>query len=255
MDAIIEFVRVNWKIILDCILAVVFYILFYTYINKSRLNIRQYVVGGIFYFLLFIGLLFDLKSLIIMTSASLVLFIVAYVNNFRADIKRTLFATNFKRNTPKSVTKIKQEEKEELLNQLVSALLTMSTDRIGAIITIERNQNLDEFIKKGVLIRSNVTSELLLTIFHPGTALHDGAVVIRGNKIEAASVYFTLTTKAMSGRYGSRHRAAVGVSEISDAITFIVSEETGRISFTQDGEIEPINRDSLHKIISDLLEF
>jgi diadenylate cyclase len=254
LGEILKFVTTNWRIIVDCFLAILFYLIFYTYFNKFKLNVRQYLVGGLFYLLLFVGMILNLKSVMIISFLILNLFIVAFVNNFRADIKKTLFATNFKKNLPKNVVKIKQEEKDELINQLVAALLTMSTDRIGAIITVERTQNLDEYIKKGVTIRSNVTTELILTIFYPGTALHDGAVVIRGNKIEAASVYFTLTSKPMSGRYGSRHRAAVGISEASDAITFIVSEETGRISFTQDGEIEPINRDSLQKIITELLD-
>lgn len=78
----------------------------------------------------------------------------------------------------------------------------------------------------------------MITIFYPGTRLHDGAVVIRGNKIVAASVYYSPTTKPLIGKYGSRHRASIGISEICDAVTIVVSEETGRISIAYNGEIE-----------------
>jgi len=91
-----------------------------------------------------------------------------------------------------------------------------------------------------------------MTIFYPGTRLHDGAVIIRDNVIYAASVYYTPTTKALSGKYGSRHRAAIGISEISDSITIVVSEETGRISIAQNGELESVSPD---KFIERLTEY
>ena len=87
-----------------------------------------------------------------------------------------------------------------------------------------------------------VSQELLLTIFYEGTRLHDGAVVIHGNEIVAASVFFTPTTKPFAGKYGSRHRAAIGISEISDAVTVVVSEETGRISFAVNGSLESVDQ-------------
>ena len=98
-----------------------------------------------------------------------------------------------------------------------------------------------------------VTFELLITIFYPGTRLHDGAVVIKGDKIIAASVYYTPTTKPLTGKYGSRHRAAIGISEISDAVTVVVSEETGRISIAYNGNIENYSPDNFYKAFENIM--
>ena len=84
----------------------------------------------------------------------------------------------------------------------------------------------------------------MLTIFYPGTRLHDGAVVIKRDFILAASVYYTPTTKPLTGKYGSRHRAAIGISEITDSVTVVVSEETGRISLAVAGELIPVNNET-----------
>jgi diadenylate cyclase len=255
VEGFLDFLKANWLLITDCVIAVALYLLLYLFFKKFKLNMRQYAVGGIVYLVLFIGLTLHLRSIAIVASGTLILFLISFASNFRNDIRKFFYSTNFKKASPKNPNRINEDEKEYLLDQLESALLTMSTDQIGAIITIERNQSLDEYIKKAVTIHSVVTTELLLTIFYPGTALHDGAVVIRGNKIEAAAVYFTISTKILSGKFGARHRAALGISEVSDAVTLVVSEETGRISFTKDGELEPINRDNLHKILKDLLDF
>ena len=92
--------------------------------------------------------------------------------------------------------------------------------------TFEKNMSLENFTKSGTPVNAPVTQELLLTIFYPGTRLHDGAVIIKGDVIKAASVYYTPTTKPLTGKYGSRHRAAIGISEVCDAVTVVVSEET-----------------------------
>ena len=129
-----------------------------------------------------------------------------------------------------------------LYKNIESAVLSLSNARIGAIMTFEKNTDLKDIMKNGVPIHAPVTPEILLTIFYPGTRLHDGAVVIHGNEIIAASVFFTPTTKPFAGKYGSRHRAAIGISEVSDAVTVVVSEETGRISFAVNGDLESVNQ-------------
>jgi diadenylate cyclase len=106
--------------------------------------------------------------------------------------------------------------------------------------TFEKNMSLENFTKSGTPVNAPVTQELLLTIFYPGTRLHDGAVIIKGDVIKAASVYYTPTTKPLTGKYGSRHRAAIGISEVCDAVTVVVSEETGTISFASGGELKKI---------------
>ena len=109
-------------------------------------------------------------------------------------------------------------------------------------------------MKNGVAVKAPVSTELLQTIFYPGTRLHDGAVVIHGNEIVAASVFYTPTTKAFAGKYGSRHRAALGISEISDAVTVVVSEETGRISFAVNGTLETVDQANFLRVFENLMD-
>ena len=124
---------------------------------------------------------------------------------------------------------------------------------IGALLTFERKDKEKDIIKNGSKIDAPVTFEILVTIFYPGTRLHDGAVVICGNKIVAASVYYTPTTKPLTGKYGSRHRAALGISEISDAVTVVVSEETGRISIAYNGILESYSPDNFYKAFENIM--
>lgn len=142
-------------------------------------------------------------------------------------------------------------DRKALYRKINDAVITLSRQRIGALICIERNTDLDDFIKSGTTLDASVSPELLLTIFYNGTRLHDGAVIIRRDKIIAASVYFTPTTKPLTGKYGSRHRAAIGISEMSDSITIIVSEETGRISIANGGELTSVTADNFLRVLED----
>lgn len=135
---------------------------------------------------------------------------------------------------------------EDLYKTINETVLYLSKHKIGAIITFERKDNLTDISKNGTLLYAPVNYELLITIFYPGTRLHDGAVVIRGNTILAASVYYTPSTKPLIGKYGSRHRAAIGISDICDAITVVVSEETGRISIAYNGELESFTPETFY---------
>lgn len=136
---------------------------------------------------------------------------------------------------------LSKEQKYQLILETVKHL---SRTKTGAIITFEKTTNLNDVAKTGTILNAPICQELLATIFYPGTRLHDGAVIIRGDKILAASVYFQPTTRALTGKYGARHRAAFGISEISDAVTIVVSEETGRISLTYKGTMESCTYDS-----------
>lgn len=140
-----------------------------------------------------------------------------------------------------------------LYKNIETAVISLSNARIGAIMTFEKNTSLKDIMKNGVPIHAPVTPEILLTIFYPGTRLHDGAVVIHGNEILAASVFFTPTTKPFAGKYGSRHRAAIGVSEVSDAVTVVVSEETGRISFAVNGDLEAVNQTNFLRVFENYM--
>lgn len=142
-------------------------------------------------------------------------------------------------------------DREEVYKKVESAIRTLSKQKIGALITFERNDDLSEIMKNGTILNAPVNSELLQTIFYPGTRLHDGAVIIRGDKIAAASVYFTPTSRPLTGKYGSRHRAAYGISETTDSVTIVVSEETGRISIAFQGELTPVAPDELLRIFEE----
>lgn len=139
-----------------------------------------------------------------------------------------------------NVTTLSSSDKELLVNQLYEACKQMSEDHTGALISFEREQSLMDYIASGVEINADINSDLLLTIFMDGTRLHDGAVIIQGNQIRCASAFFPQTHRELSPKYGARHRAALGVSEVTDALTIVVSEETGTISFAIRGELIPI---------------
>ncbi|WP_259545461.1 sporulation-specific diadenylate cyclase CdaS [Heyndrickxia sp. FSL K6-6286] len=125
---------------------------------------------------------------------------------------------------------------------LTTTVQHLSKDKHGALIIVERLDPLDNIIQKGIPIRAMVSPKLLESIFYPGNPLHDGAVLIRGNVVDSAANVLPLTSKLIhEGKYGTRHRAAIGLSEQSDALVLVVSEETGKISFSLDGKLYPIN--------------
>jgi len=127
----------------------------------------------------------------------------------------------------------------ELAEELLSSVEFLSKRKVGALITIERNVNLTPFINKALWINADFSKELLTSIFIPSTPLHDGAVIIRGNKILCAKTYYPSTERTdLPMTYGTRHRAAIGISEQSDALTIVVSEETGFVSVTINREME-----------------
>ncbi|MFA6738857.1 MAG: diadenylate cyclase [Bacilli bacterium] len=144
-------------------------------------------------------------------------------------------------------------DKDIFFKEINEAVLTLSATKTGALITFEKKDSLEHYIQAGEPVDAPLSSELLRTIFYPGTPLHDGAVIIRGMTIIAASVYYSPTLKALRGKFGARHRAALGISEITDAITVVVSEETGRISIAKNGEIIVINRDNFAEVLAENL--
>jgi diadenylate cyclase len=131
-----------------------------------------------------------------------------------------------------------EEDVEKLVGEVVRAAKIMSARKIGALMVIERQTGLVEFIETGIKIDGLVTSELLLNTFVPNTPLHDGAVILRGNRLVAASCFLPLSENPnLSRELGTRHRAAIGVTEVSDSLVVLVSEETGVISVAEDGRL------------------
>jgi len=144
----------------------------------------------------------------------------------------------------------------EAYDDIVLAAMTLSSRKVGALVVLERNVGLQNYIDTGVALRAALSYDLLVTIFDPHTPLHDGAVIIRSHKVEAASCFLPLTLNPrLSKELGTRHRAAIGVTEDTDAAAVVVSEETGVISFVQNGEITRyLNSSSLRELIRNALE-
>ena len=127
---------------------------------------------------------------------------------------------------------------DKTLNEIISASFEMGRSKTGALIVIEVNSPLEEYERTGITVDGVVSSQLLVNIFEHNTPLHDGAVIIRGDRVQSATCYLPLSdNRSLSKELGTRHRAGVGISEVTDALVIIVSEETGKVSVAQNGEL------------------
>jgi len=162
--------------------------------------------------------------------------VFALIVLFQADIRRTL--AHFGR-TPFISYLTRAEGADEMVEEVAVAAGMLASQRTGAIIAIERAIGLRNYIEGGIPLDANVTYDLLVTIFRPGTPLHDGAVIVQGDRVAAAACFLPLTVNPKVSRdFGTRHRAAIGLTEETDAVAIIVSEETGRISLALGGQID-----------------
>lgn len=149
--------------------------------------------------------------------------------------------------------KLMNSEKSKLISELSDAVSVFSQTHTGALISIQMQDSLHEYAIRGVMMNAETTKELLGNIFYPKTPLHDGAVIIEGDKITAASVFFPSTNSQVISTYGARHRAALAISELSDCITIIVSEETGEISIARFGMITKVDEKELTLYLNEQL--
>jgi diadenylate cyclase len=177
---------------------------------------------------------FDTVSWLIRNLAGYVVF--AAIVLFQAEIRRTLAnlgRARFFRYFSRTVGN------DELVEELVVAATVLASQRTGAIIAVERDIGLRNYIEGGIPLDATVTSDLLLSIFQLKSPLHDGAVIVQGDRIAAAGCFLPLTVNpAISKNFGTRHRAAIGLTEESDAAAVVVSEETGRITLALDGHVD-----------------
>lgn len=149
----------------------------------------------------------------------------------------------------RNIINYKQDLKESYIsssdntrNQIADAVMYLSSKKIGALITLERHNSLDQYAERAIQLNADVSKELLINIFIPNTPLHDGAVIIRGNKIRCAGAYYVLTQDSeINKTTGSRHRAALGISENTDSLSIVCSEETGHISVATEGMLLKMN--------------
>ena len=140
---------------------------------------------------------------------------------------------------------------EETVSEIVLAVTSLSARRVGALIVLERREGLKNYIENGSRIDSVVSYELLVTLFAPGTPMHDGAVIVSGDRVAAAASFLPLSLKeGLPKRFGTRHRAAIGITEETDAIAILVSEERGTISLARGGELqEDLDAKSLRDLL------
>ena len=168
---------------------------------------------------------------------SMTMLMVALPVVFQPELRRTLEQIGRGRLFRKQI-ELDEAELNDMIEAVANAAMIMGQRKVGALIVFERAVGLEERIETGVKIDGLVTDSLLLNIFEKDTPLHDGAVIIRGNRIVAASCLLPLTdARGLSQELGTRHRAAIGISEQSDALVVVVSEETGTVSVTRNGEI------------------
>ncbi len=184
--------------------------------------------------------------------------LVAVLVIFQPELRRVLEKMG---KVPMTLNNIVEEgvQKDEIVRtvqEVASACGSLSASRTGALIVMERNTKIGEIISTGVMLDSVVSKELLGNLFVPNTPLHDGAVVIRDNMIKAAACFLPLTqNKNLSSELGTRHRAGLGLSEVSDAAVIIVSEETGTISLARSGQLlRHLNPERLENILLDYLQ-
>ncbi|MGX9358370.1 diadenylate cyclase [Mycoplasma sp. 128] len=150
--------------------------------------------------------------------------------------------------------KVSKSSKIRLIHQLKESLEFLSKHKTGAIITIEMKERLDNLRTDGVIIDANISSSLIISIFNKHTPLHDGAIIIRDNKIVYAATYYKITKKSIDNKYGARHRAALGISEISDSVTLVVSEENGNITLARNGSLNLIAIDQLQESLVNIFK-
>ena len=162
--------------------------------------------------------------------------VIALVVIFQPEIRRGL--EHLGRGSVFVKTRKQNEEQEHLIEALDFAMQYMAKRRIGALISIEQNTGLEEYIETGIKLDAKVSGQLLINTFIPNTPLHDGAVIIENNRIAVAAAYLPLSeSSTIPKELGTRHRAAVGISEVTDALTIVISEETGEVSFTLNNEL------------------
>lgn len=234
-------------------------------IQKSLKNTRAWVIAKGIFILAIIYLCSSILGLSVIETlfqGAISLSVLAAIILFEPEIKKFLEELGTKK--PKDIihwinTKEPLDNKrysEKTIKEILDACNVMSEAKTGALIIMEQDSILNEYINTGIRVNADITSQLLINIFEHNTPLHDGAVIIRKNKIVSATCYLPLSDNSkINKKLGTRHRAGIGLSEITDAIVIIVSEETGQISFVKDGTLKHgVSLDTLHNLLNSYQE-
>ncbi len=238
----IYFPRIRVIDIIEIALIAIAVYFFLTWIKRTR---AYTLLKGILIVVIFVILanLFQMTTIQWLLSRIASIALITLVIIFQPELRKALESLGT-RNILRSILKLSANTNsvelftDRTIGEVVRAVAEMSEAKTGALIVIEQVILLNEYIETGIPLDSTITSQLLTNIFEHNTALHDGAVIIRGDRIVAATCYLPLSDNpTISKRLGTRHRAGVGISEVSDSFTIIVSEETGRISVAYDGSL------------------
>lgn len=212
------------------------------------------IAFGIFFLSLafYLAQIFKLRTVHYMLDYLFANIVIIVVILFQSEIRKVL--ANFGRNP--LFRRFYSDSLEETFAEIVLAATTLSASKTGALIVIERETGLRDYNEKGVKLDAVFSYELLVSIFNVTSPLHDGAVVVQGRRISAARVFLPLTQRLFSDeRFGSRHRAALGITEVTDAVAVVVSEETGGVSVARDGKItEELGKEELRRLLLNLFK-
>ena len=233
---------IGWSDVAEMIILafLIYHILLWIKTTRAWTLVKGFIV--IFAFLL-LAVIWEMDTILWIAGKVFDIGILAVVIVFQPELRKALEQLGQKNIITDLLNLDNQKEEKELFSDktaeaIVKACVEMSKVKTGALIVIENNVPLGEFERTGIPLDAQMSSQLLLNIFEHNTPLHDGAIIVRGNRIVAATCYLPLSDNmTLSKELGTRHRAAVGVSEVSDAMTVVVSEETGAISITQYSEI------------------
>ncbi len=234
MDKIISFLENNYivKLIIDSyfVLLLISLIIFLVLKVKKALNLL--IIGLILLVIYFISIIFDLPMSTVFYEPLTSVYVLICVIILAPDLRKLLEYHKKSENKNDMIVSSTQATKEAI----VDAVFHMSSMKVGALITIEQHNSLDQYAERAIQLNSDISRELLEQIFIKDSPLHDGGVIIRGNKIVCAGAYYVLTQDdTLDKTIGSRHRAGVGISEVTDSLTIIVSEETGRVHVANAG--------------------
>lgn len=247
------FTNIRMRDVVDIIIvAIIFYRLF-TLIKETR---AEQLIKGIIFLLVLtkVSEWLELFTINWILSNAMTLGAIAILVVFQPELRRGLEYLGRSSLFNKSLIEIRGESLSEIVEEIVEAVASLSRQKIGALIVIENQTGLNEVADTGTEIDGYVSSDLLINIFIPNTPLHDGAVIIKEDKIKAAACFLPLTeNNTLSRELGTRHRAALGISEKSDSLSIVVSEETGGISTAQNGSISRyLDIQTLRQILTDM---
>jgi len=227
--------------ITDIIDIIIVAFLFYKVIGFIKETRAQQLVRGIVVVLVafLLSQIFDLNLLNWLLKSLLTIGLIAIIVLFQPELRRGLERIGRKGIIADQFRDISKEDAISTVHKIIDAVDDFSSTRTGALIAIERQTILNDIVETGVIVDAQISSRLLGNLFYEGSPLHDGAVIIRGTRIHAASCVLPLTSRTnIGGNLGTRHRAGVGLGEVSDALVIIVSEESGAISIAQNGDFK-----------------